>query len=124
METRQRILYLDAIKFLAIMWIFFVHFIADFRPTLFQLWDNLPYSLLLNGLTGKFATAMLAVVLGYLAFYKGSNAVSIASVSLKRYISFFAMGLLSNIIYMYIYGGKYLESCYVERYHHYKFKNR
>lgn len=97
--SKKRFDYLDTAKFIAIMWIFVVHYISEFQPQWFAYWDILPFSLLLKGLTGKCALAMLAVTMGFLAYYKGTKQGGLFAAVVKRYLSFFVMGLFVNVIY-------------------------
>lgn len=81
------------------MWIFLVHFISSFRPSLFRFWSDFPTALFLNGVSGKFATATLAVILGYLAYSKGMQNQQLSLLIIKRYLSFLVMGIFVNVIY-------------------------
>ena len=98
---RYRLNYFDTIKFFAIIWIFFVHFISLFKPVWLRFWLQPPAYFILGGLTGKFATATLAVILGYFAFKKGTEQESLVSLCIKRYIAFFVMVFFANTIYLF-----------------------
>ena len=95
---KRRLQYFDTIRFAATMWIFIVHFIADFRPSLFRFWTDFPTALILGGITGKFAVAILAVLLGYFAYLKGTQKKELHLMIASRYISFLAMGIVINVI--------------------------
>ncbi len=59
--------WIDACRFFAIFVIMATHFLATFRPEALILWEQMPTSLLLGGLTGKMSVAFFFVVLGYFA---------------------------------------------------------
>lgn len=63
----KRIGYFDVLRLFSVILIFIVHFINDFRPDYFVLWNEGVSSIFLNGVSGKAAVAMLAVILGYFA---------------------------------------------------------
>ena len=96
--NNKRVLHYDAIKFICIMWIFFTHFIDEFRPELFSYWHEGWTKWILMGVTGKAATAMFAVILGYFAFFSAKKGEHLLALVIKRYIFFVVIGLAANTI--------------------------
>lgn len=90
---KEQIKYFDTIRFFAITWIFVVHFANAFYPRFFEYCNVGISSFFLNGVTGKFATAVLAVILGFFAFKKGGAEDDFLGYLFKRYIAFFLMDL-------------------------------
>ena len=101
---KNRLNYFDVVRFFAVMWIFFTHYIAAFKPDIFRFWNTSIGYLFLYGITGNFAVVVLSVILGYFAYYSGMKSTCLFGTIVKRYISFFIMALLSNFIYAYEYG--------------------
>ena len=97
---KKRLLHFDVIKLLAILWVLLVHYITDYRPQLSRYWNEPPCSWLLSGATGKLAVAVFAVILGYFAYAQGREK-NLLSLIVKRYISFFVMGLFINTILLF-----------------------
>ena len=97
-----RIVYLDTMRFLAALWVFTTHFINMYRPGVFRLWTVMPFSLFLNGLTGKLAVTLFCVVLGYLAYESGqrNTNMNIFQYTITRYIYFFSFALFLNTLYV------------------------
>lgn len=90
---KKRFDYMDGLKFFAALWIFAVHFISSDVPSLLGLWSGF----LLRGVSGKLAVAILAVILGYLAYDKGTKSDKLGEIILKRYVQFVVMGIIINI---------------------------
>ncbi|MBQ9166748.1 MAG: acyltransferase [Oscillospiraceae bacterium] len=95
----RRIPYYDTIRLLAIFWVYTTHFIARFDSDLFRFWSEKPTSLLLEGLTGKAAVAMFAVILGYFASAPSKKEISTGHYLIKRYLYFVICGLVINSLY-------------------------
>lgn len=95
-----RIVYLDTMRFLAALWVFTTHFIAAYRKNLFVYWTTMPFSLFLEGVSGKLAVAVFCVVLGYLACENGQRNTGTFRYVIKRYIYFFSLELVLNTIYV------------------------
>lgn len=97
----SRIVYLDTIRFLAVLWVFHTHFIAAYAKTG---WRNLlkivPFKLVFQGVTGKLAVTVLCIVLGYLACKKGQSKTSTFQYAIRRYIYFFSIALFLNTLYV------------------------
>jgi peptidoglycan/LPS O-acetylase OafA/YrhL len=88
---------IDGLKFLCFFIIYTTHFISQFDTSLLALWTELPSSLFLRGITGKFAVAIFGILLGYLAYMQGQKRKrSILHYTVKRYIYFFICAILVN----------------------------
>ena len=96
-KEKQREVYFDGLKLLAIFAVFSTHFIDRFHSEYFFLWEQPPTSWILAGISGKLGVAFFSVILGFFA-YRSSEA-SVAKYSLKRYLYFFVCGLFINIVY-------------------------
>lgn len=89
---KKRIVYFDTVKFIAISWIFFCHFLDSFAA-------DFPWPSFLYGISGKAALAALSVLLGYFAYLVGTNSQrSLVDLTVKRYLAFFMAGLSINLI--------------------------
>ncbi len=97
-DTIKRKDYLDAVKFLAIFVIALTHFIDMFDPRYFSLWEEMPTSFLLNGVSGKLGVAVLGVLMCY--FATNSKEENPIRYFFRRYAYFFVAGLLINIAYL------------------------
>lgn len=88
---------LDTLKFLAIFLIYTTHFIANFNPEIFVLWDKYPSKIILSGLTGKLGVAVFGILLGYFGYFSGKKK-SLIVYSIKRYGYFVFVGLFINTL--------------------------
>ena len=70
--SKNRIGYFDTLRFFAAGIIFATHYIAAFSPDSFHYFHILPFSIILDGISGKLGVAMLCVILGYFAYRKGA----------------------------------------------------
>ena len=95
MKTRKD--YLDALKLFAIFVVFATHFIEAYRDSLFLLWKEMPWAILLKGISGKFGVAIFSVILGYFAYR--SSEKNVLKYAVKRYIYFLICALFINGIY-------------------------
>lgn len=96
--TRNKVY--DSLKFYAAFFIFITHFFGEFTPEVIKFWDEYPTKVILYGVTGKFATALFGLILGYFAYAAGvKRKQSIARYSLRRYVYFFVCGLFINFVY-------------------------
>ena len=81
--------WIDSCRFFAIFVIMATHFLATFRPEALALWETMPSSLLLGGLTGKMSVAFFFVVLGYFASApRAFDTRAFAVYTLRRYGQF------------------------------------
>lgn len=88
--------WIDTLKLFAMFFIYLTHFISSYHSEYYSYWNRMPFSLILNGLTGKLCVAFLGVCLGYFAFCsKEKNATKYI---LKRYFYFVICGLFINTI--------------------------
>ncbi len=98
---KDRLVYIDVIKFLAIMWVFGVHYIAIHNDNYFDFWREGVSAWFLGGVTGKAAVAMFGVILGFFAYTKGgSRKKTILELSVNRYAYFFIAGGFINLLYI------------------------
>ena len=85
---KKREAWIDVLKGLALIWIFFVHYTNEYMKPII---DKIYYgklSFIMKGFSGKFAVALFAVILGYLAAKKAEKIVSVSNYILKRYLQF------------------------------------
>ncbi|MBR5774473.1 MAG: acyltransferase family protein [Clostridia bacterium] len=94
---KERINYMDGLKFFAAMWIFITHFITTHAPSGLLLWRDFPYTLIFKGITGKLCVSLLGVILGYLSYIKGTKTEKLGPVIIKRYVHFVVMAVVINI---------------------------
>lgn len=93
--------YLDTLKFLAIFLIYTTHFIYKFNQDYFSLWHNMPTSLFLEGLSGKFGVSLFAVILGFLAYESGRHRKkTVTQYTVNRYAYFMICGLFINTCFL------------------------
>ncbi len=98
--TENRVRCYDSLKFFAAFIVYTTHFISTYDKDFFYPWDNLPYSLILGGISGKFAVALFGVLLSYFAYQAGAKQNdSLVRYSLKRYFYFALCGLFINAFY-------------------------
>lgn len=98
---KERLVYIDVVKFLAIMWVFGVHYIAIHNDKYFKFWHEGISAWFLQGVTGKAAVAMFAVILGLFAYKNGSSRKrTILELSVNRYVYFFIAGGFINLLYI------------------------
>ena len=94
----QRIFWIDTIRFIAMMWVFTVHFIATYNSDLFYYWRNGISQYILMGITGKLAVAMFTVLLGYFAAAKSTSRPNLTEYTANRYFQFASPLLIVNSI--------------------------
>ncbi len=95
--AKQRIGWIESMRFLAFFLVFTVHYIAAFKPELFRYWEEGWTSYLLMGLTGKFAVALFSVILGYFAAAKLSQeGGEYGAYVAQRYLQFVAPLFIVN----------------------------
>lgn len=93
---KNRVGWIDSLRFLAILFIVITHYIAMFHPSAFRYWDE---GRILYGVTGKLCVAFFCVLLGYFATLKFVNKVSdFGKFVVARYIRFSLNLLLINSI--------------------------
>lgn len=93
----NRVKYFDSLRFMAIFLVYLVHFIDYFHPEYFSFWSVLPYSLLLEGVSGKLGVALFGVLLGYFAYLSKEDHAG--RYILKRYAFFVISALVINSLY-------------------------
>ena len=96
---KKRIGYYDTIRLIAALWVYTTHYIAFFNDDYFKYWNIYPYSIVLNGLSGKFAVAAFGIILGFFACKKGNKKGSVIHYTVSRYLYFVLAGLTANILY-------------------------
>ncbi len=94
MEKRERLEYLDTLKLLAISYIFVAHFAATDAQNKVSLFI---YALHSIGITGKMCVGILAVIMGFLAYW--GKDTDLIRYSVKRYFQFFFCGLFINLMF-------------------------
>ena len=103
MEERKTILWIEGMRFIAILMIAIPHFIAMFCPQYFSLWDQ--YPLLLKGISGKNGVAIFMVIAGYFASKKTDK--NFATYVTQRYLQF----AINIALVLYV----YCIACYITR---------
>lgn len=98
---KQRVAYFDSIRFLAAILVYTVHFIAQFNANIFSYWHIKPLSFIMGGMSGKLATAVFCVILGYFAGKKGSRDRSTLKYAAQRYLAFVLAVFITHIIYIF-----------------------
>ncbi|MGN0353552.1 MAG: acyltransferase family protein [Muricoprocola sp.] len=99
---KQRVAYYDSIRFLAAILVYTVHFIAQFNANIFSYWHIKPLSFIMGGMSGKLATAVFCVILGYFAGEKGAqNKSTTAKYAAQRYLSFVLAVFVTHMIYLF-----------------------
>ena len=93
----NRIKHFDSLRLIAIFVVYVTHFVDSFHPEYFSLWETLPMSLLLEGISGKLGVALFGVLLGYFAYSSKEN--NSAYYILKRYSFFVISALIINTLY-------------------------
>lgn len=100
MAQKERVRYYDSIKLLAAFLVYTTHFFTSYDDRFFYPWNNLPFSIILNGMTGKFGVDVFAIILGIFAYKAGVNKknVSVFSYALQRYFYFVICGFSVNTV--------------------------
>ena len=88
--TNKRIAWVDGVRFLAMAWILFGHFVMIFTPNVEVQFEGI-LGYVLYGITGKMAVACFCVLLGY--FASKPSGKPFAGYVLERYL-FFALQIL------------------------------
>lgn len=96
-NSGDRLAYYDGIKTLAIFVVFVTHFINEFHPEYFVYWEELPWSVLLGGMSGSLGVAVFGVILGNFAYR--SSEKDMAKYSIHRYLYFLICALFINGLY-------------------------
>lgn len=99
---RERLKYLDSLKFIAIFIVFTMHFINKYGDTYRHLFHDMPTSIALYGISGKMGVAILAVIMGLLAYYTKRD---IGKAIVHRYLFFFISVIaidLGYVVYNYM----------------------
>lgn len=81
-ETKNRILWIDGIRALAALWIFYTHYEADCG------FNSEIVNAIFYGISGKFMVAVLCVLLGYFASKELTKSKTVAQKILNRYLQF------------------------------------
>ena len=98
---KQRVAYFDSIRLFAAILVYSLHFIAEFNSNIFSYWNMKPLSFIMGGISGKLATTVFCVILGYLAGKKGSGDMSTFQYTVQRYLSFVLAVLITHMIYIF-----------------------
>lgn len=97
MKKNERYKYIDVIRLICSLWIFFTHFLSILYPRYLSYWYIFPTNIILGGLTGKLALAFIAVILGYLASFPRNK--STLRYAIERYLFFLISCFVINFIY-------------------------
>lgn len=97
MKNRNRILYFDTLKLLAVVWIFFCHFAHKFNDDFLQSLYQGASGVFFYGFTGTWATTLLAVISGFFSYQSGKKS-NLAYFIIKRYVMFFLIFLITQIV--------------------------
>lgn len=96
--SQRRIAWMDGIRFFAMGWVLFVHFVSVFTPNTnvrFQgIWGSL-----LFGITGKLAVACFCVLLGFFASNPSSHTRKTVPYCLRRWAFFAFQIFLIELLY-------------------------
>lgn len=94
----HRLKYYDTLKFFAIFLVCFTHFIGWFHGEYFKYYEIMPYSLLVNGLTGKLGVIILGQVMCVFAY--NSSQKNPIKYFVTRYLYFVVCGAMINCLYI------------------------
>ncbi len=89
--------YIDTLKLFSIFIVYLTHFIAYFHSEYFYLWTRSPFSIFLNGVTGKLGVAFFSVCVGYFAFL--SKEMNPLFYIIRRYFYFVVCGFVINLVF-------------------------
>lgn len=95
--VKNRLDYFDGIKGISIIYIYTMHFIAQFSPETLRFWNEFP----LKGLVAKLALVMLTVELGFFAYMSGKRNKNPMQYGINRYLYFTISSLLINISFLF-----------------------
>jgi len=90
--------WIDTIRVMTAMWIYFVHYISAFKSEYFAFWNTDLGYWTVRGITGKLGVAMFAILMGYFAAMKGAGKSRCSEYIVNRYVQFAAGMLIINII--------------------------
>ncbi len=97
----MRLRHYDSLKFLAVLIVFTTHFIFYYNTGLARLWSDYPYCLIFKGITGKFAVALLGIIMCRFAYCSGAERrYGISEYIIRRYFYFVLYGLVINAFYL------------------------
>lgn len=81
---RKRIVWIEALRAIAMLMVVIPHFIAAFCPEAFVVWQT--HSLFLKGVNGKHGVAIFCVLIGYFSSQKSGQ--SVPTYLIRRYMQF------------------------------------
>ena len=97
-KAKERIYYFDTFRFLAAMLVFTTHYIGAFCPGYFGYFYTFPYSIFLDGLSGKLGFSTLCIILGLFAYRKGEKSrENLLLMFLQRYLYFLVTAMFFYI---------------------------